>query len=69
MSDREVLHGLIDELPEPELNAARRYLEFLSHSALDEESIDAETGAKLDAALAERGDAVPLAEVKRRYGL
>lgn len=29
MEDRQTLHTLVDELPEPELPAARRYLEYL----------------------------------------
>ncbi len=36
---------------------------------LPEEAIDGETAARLDAALAEGGEAVPLEEVKRRYRL
>ena len=29
MEDRTTLHALVDELPEPELPAARRFLEYL----------------------------------------
>ena len=29
MEDRQTLHSLVDDLPEPELPAARRYLEYL----------------------------------------
>jgi len=33
MEVRQTLHTLVDELPEPELIAARRYLEYLRQSA------------------------------------
>lgn len=33
MEDRQTLHTLVDELPEPELVAARRYLEYLRQTA------------------------------------
>lgn len=33
MEDRHTLHTLVDELPEPELPAARRYLEYLRQTA------------------------------------
>jgi len=33
MQDRQTLHTLVDELPEPELIAARRYVEYLRQTA------------------------------------
>jgi len=33
MESRQTLHTLVDELPEPELPAARRYLEYLRETA------------------------------------
>ena len=33
MENRQTLHRLVDELPEPELPAARRYLEYLRQTA------------------------------------
>lgn len=33
MENRQTLHTLVDELPEPELPAARRYLEYLRQAA------------------------------------
>ncbi len=33
VEDRMTLHALVDELPEPELPAARRFLEFLRQTA------------------------------------
>lgn len=35
MEDRETLHTLVDELPEPELRPARRFLEYLRLQAAD----------------------------------
>ena len=69
MPDRQQLHELVEQLPASELDAALRYLRFLWHDSQEEEPIDAETAAKLDAARAEGGQPVPLEEIKRRYGL
>jgi len=69
MADRQELHEVVEELPASELGAALRYLRFLCYDGLDEEPVDAETVAKLDAARAEGGQTVPLDEIKRRYGL
>jgi hypothetical protein len=33
MENRQTLHTLVDELPEPKLPAARRYLEYLRQTA------------------------------------
>lgn len=33
MEERQTLHALVDQLPEPELLAARRYLEYLRQTA------------------------------------
>lgn len=33
MENRQVLHTLVDELPEPELPAAKRFLEYLRQTA------------------------------------
>lgn len=35
MSDRQTLHTLVDELPEPELLPAQRFLEYLRLQAVD----------------------------------
>jgi hypothetical protein len=64
-TDRERLHALVDALPDNQLEAA---LCFLSEMG-DEEVIDSETAAKLDAARSEVGEDVPLEEVRRRLGL
>ena len=64
-TNRERLHELVDALQDNQLEAA---LCFLSEMG-DEEVIDPETAAKLDAARIEFGDDVPLEEVRRRLGL
>lgn len=69
MTDRQQLHEAIEQLPASELDAALRYLKFLWHDSQEEEPIDPETAAKLDAARAEGGQPVSLEEVRRRYGL
>jgi hypothetical protein len=69
MASRQELHDVIEQLPASELGAALRYLRFLWYDSQEEETVDAETAAKLDAARAEGGQPVRLEEVKRRYGL
>jgi hypothetical protein len=69
MANRQELHDVVEELPASELGAALRYLRFLCYDGLDEEPVDAETVAKLDAARAEGGQPVAFDEVKRRCGL
>jgi hypothetical protein len=69
VADRQQLHEVIEQLPASELDAALRYLKLLWHDSQEEEPIDRETSAKLDAARAEGGQSVSLEEVKRRYGL
>ena len=61
-SDRNHLRALVDALSDREVPIA---ISFLSELA-DEEVIDAETAAKLDQALAEPGDGIPIEEVRRR---
>lgn len=63
-SERNHLHALVDALPECEVQVAISFLSELG----DEEIVDAETAAKLDLALDEPGDDVPLEEVRRRIG-
>jgi hypothetical protein len=79
MEDRQALHTLVDELPEPELPAARRFLEYLRQQppdslrlALDAAPLDDEPVTEDDlAAIREgfeeqaRGETVSHDEVKR----
>jgi hypothetical protein len=69
MIDRHQLHEIVERLPPSELDAALRYLKYLWYESQEEEQIDAQTAARLDAARAEGGQPVSLDEVKRRYGL
>lgn len=69
MADRQQLHEAVEQLPASELDAALRYLKFLWYDSQEEEPVDTQTAAKLDAARAERGEPVALEEIKRRYGL
>ena len=69
MADRKELHEVVEQLPASELNAALRYLRFLWLDSQEEEPIDEQTAAKLDAARAESGPLISLEEVKRRYRL
>jgi len=69
MADRQQLHDVVEQLPASQLDAALRFLKFLWYDSQEEEPIDAQTAAKLEAARAEGGRPVALDEVKRRYGL
>lgn len=79
MEDRETLHTLVDELPEPELRPARRFLEYLRLQAadplravldaapLDDEPVTDDDLAAIREGLEEKaaGEVVPHEEVKR----
>jgi hypothetical protein len=64
-TDRNLLHALVDALPDTEVPVALSFLAELG----DEEILDAETAALLDRARAESGDDIPLEEVRRQLGL
>jgi hypothetical protein len=63
-ADRNHLHALVDALSDREVPVA---ITFLSELA-DEEVVDAEILAKLDAALAGPGEDSPLKDVRKRLG-
>lgn len=66
MLDKRQLHHLIDQLPEAELTAAARYLEFLlSHEA----PVDPEMLARIDQARAHPGPGISHDEVLKEFGL
>jgi ribosomal protein S7 len=67
--NREQLHGAVDELPPSELAAALRYLRFLAYEASEEEPIDTQTAAELDAARAETGATISFEEARHRLGI
>jgi hypothetical protein len=68
---KKTLHALVDALPEGEIPAAERYLAFLTEFVADEndDAMDDEERAKLDAALeeswaqAKRGETRPASEI------
>jgi len=64
-TDRHTLHELVDQLPDAELPAARRFLEFLSQPTAGEE-IDEQTAAKIRASLADPRPDIPHEELWAR---
>jgi hypothetical protein len=82
MTTREALRRLVDELPDLELEPARRYLEYLRNvgsdpmlrtlmeAPLDDEPLTADDEAAIAEGQAEidRGEVVNLDEVKRQLG-
>lgn len=79
---REALHRIVDQIPEEELHAARRYLEFLrsrpnrlpralAEAPYDDEPDTPEEREGADEAWDEylRGESVSLEDVKRELGL
>jgi hypothetical protein len=66
MPDKQQLHHLIDQLPESELTAATRYLEFLlSHEA----PVDPEMLARIDQARAHPAPGISHEDVLKEFGL
>lgn len=78
MENRQALHTLVDELPEPELPAAKRFLEYLRRAAdplqvvldsalVDDEPLTEEDLAAIREGFADRahGETVSHEEVKR----
>jgi hypothetical protein len=66
MPDKQELHQLIDQLPETELPAAARYLQFL---LAQEEPVDAEMLARIDKARTNPTPGIPHEDILREYGL
>ena len=66
MADKQELHQLIDQLPESELPAAARYLQFLR---AQEAPVDPEMLARIDEARANRSTGIPHEDILREYGL
>jgi hypothetical protein len=66
MPDKQEIHRLVEQLPESELAAALRYLEFLlSHQA----PVSPEMLTRIDAARAQPSPGIPHEEILREYGL
>jgi len=62
VANRDHLRALVDALSDHEVSVAISFLSELAH----EEIVNAETMAKLDRALVEPGDDLPLEEVRKR---
>ncbi len=67
--NREQLHGAVDELPPSELAAALRYLRFLTYEASEEEPLDTQTAAELEAARAEKCATISFEEARYCLGI
>jgi aminoglycoside phosphotransferase len=66
MPDRKQLHNLVDQLPESEVAAAARFLEFLN---AHEAPIDAEMLARIDEARAHPSAGIPHEDILKEFGL
>ena len=66
MPDRQQLHRLVDQLPDPEVPAALRYVEFLLSQ---EAPVDPDMLARIDAARPDLSPGIPHEEVMREFGL
>ncbi|HXM45001.1 MAG TPA: hypothetical protein VN924_27430 [Bryobacteraceae bacterium] len=64
---KEQLHELVNRLPESEVTPAARYLEFLI--AHDEQPVDSEMLARIDAARAHPSPGIPHEEILREFGV
>jgi hypothetical protein len=64
-TDRHTVHDLVEQLPDSELTTARRFLEFLSHTARGDE-IDEQTAAEIRASLADPKPDIPHDELWAR---
>lgn len=60
-------HSLIEQLPETEVPAAVRYLEF--PIAREEPPVDPEMLARIDAARANPAEGIPHGDILREYGM
>ncbi len=65
MSEKEQLHQLVNELPESEISAALRYLQFL---IAREAPIDPEMLARIDAARSNPRPGIPHEAILREFG-
>ncbi len=66
MPDKHELHDLIEQLPECEIPAAARYLEFLLSR---EAHVDPELLARIDSARANPSPGIPHRDLLREFGL
>ena len=66
MSDRQQLHNLVDQLPDSEVMAAARFLEFLKAR---EAPVDPELLARIDQARAKLSVGIAHEDVLREFGM
>ena len=66
MLDKQQLHHLVDQLPESEVTAAARYLEFLLSQ---EAPVDPEMLGRIDQARAHPSPGISHDDVLREFGL
>jgi hypothetical protein len=66
MPDKLQLHQLVDQLPDAELSAAARYLQFL---LARESPVDSEMLRRIDAARSNPSSGIPHEEILREFGL
>jgi hypothetical protein len=78
MVAREQIHRLVDELPDDELDAARRYLQYLrdqgdpfarllANAPFDDEETTPEEDASTREAWDQRQDSISAEEARRKY--
>jgi hypothetical protein len=66
MSNKQELHRLVDQLPDSDVLAALRYLEFL---VSQDAPIDPEMLARIDTARRERSPGIAHEDIMREFGL
>ena len=66
MTDRDRLHALVDDLPEPEVHTALRFVEYLRHDTADPVA-QALRDAPLDEEPLTEADLAELAEAERDW--
>ena len=69
MSAKETLHHLVDLLPDEELSAANRFLQFLVDEAAEPLSAEDWGEVRAGEAAIARGEFTPLDDLKRELGL
>jgi len=63
---KEQLHELVNQLPADEIEAARRYLQFLI--AHEEAPVDPDMLSRIDAARVNRSAGIPHEEILKEFG-
>ena len=66
MANKQQLHQLVDQLPDTELSAAARYLQFLVAQGAP---VDPDMLVRIDAARSNPSPGIPHEDILREYGL